>query len=137
MFLKGSTWYYLLNLHSPFYTFFCIGFQTCFSTRSEPEKAQNGNPKQQQTKQIGNKIIIETHPQPRAAKRLRLGGVKPLKLTTLTTLSTVFPKAQRSQSEAKKEAEIEASGTQNRQKSNKTLKNHKKQDHAKLVPILI
>ena len=85
-FLKGSTWYYLLNLRSPFHAFFCIGFQTCFSPRSEPEKAQNGNPKQQQIKTICKKIIIETHPQPRASKKLRPGGVKHLKLTTFTTL---------------------------------------------------
>ena len=116
MFLTGSTLYYLQNLRSPFHTFFCIGFQTSFSTRSEPEKAQNGNPKQQQIKQIGKKIIIETHPQPRAAKRLRLGGVKPLKLTTITTLSAVFPKAQRSQSRARMEAEVRYAGTQNHEK---------------------
>ena len=119
LFLKGSTWYYLLDSQRPFHVFFCIGFQTCFSTRSEAEKAQNRNPQQQQTKQIGNTIIIETHPHPRAAKRLRPGRVKPLKLTTITTLSVVFPKAQRFQNEAKKEAEIEVSGTQNRRKKDR------------------
>ena len=53
--------------------------------------------------------VTETHPQSGPVKRPSLAGAKPLKLTTLTTLSAVFPKAQRSQSEAKKEAEIEAS----------------------------
>ena len=46
----------------------------------------------------------ETHPQSGPVKRLSLAGAKPLKLTTLTTLSAVFLKAQSSQSEAKKEA---------------------------------
>ena len=87
----------------PFSHFVGLGFQDSFSTRSEFEKTENGNPKHQQISTIRKKIIIETHPQPRAAKRFHLGGVKPLKLTTRTKLSTVFPKAQRSQSEAKKE----------------------------------
>ena len=56
----------------------------------------------------GKQIIIETHPQPRAVKRLRLGGVKTLEFITSTTLSAVFPEAQSSQSEAKKEAEMAA-----------------------------
>ena len=74
----------------------------------EPKTTKNHNKSE--------KLIIETHPQSRPANRLRLEGVKPLKLTTLKTLSAVFPKAQSSQSEAKKEAEIEASGS-------KTIKN--------------
>ena len=61
-------------------------------------------------KQIGRTIIIETHPQSRAAKKLRLGRVKPLKLITFTTFSALLPKAQSSQSDAKKEIEIQASG---------------------------
>ena len=60
--------------------------------------------------------VTETHPQSGPVKRLSLAGAKPLKLTTLTKLSAVFPGAQKSQSEGKKAAEIEASGTQNRQK---------------------
>ena len=68
---------------------------------------------------FGKKTIIRTHPQPRAAKRLCLRGVKPVRLTNFTTLSAIFPKAQRSQSEAKKGADIEVSGTARRQKSKK------------------
>ena len=46
------------------------------------------------------------HPQLRPEKRISLAGAKPLKLTTLTTLSAVFPKAQSSQSRAKMEAKM-------------------------------
>ena len=65
---------------------------------------------------IGINIIIETHPQPRAAKKFRLEGIKPLKLKTFTTLSAVFPKAQSSEIEANQKTEMEASGTQNHEK---------------------
>ena len=47
------------------------------------------------------KKVTETHPQSGPVKRLSLAGAKPLKLTTFTTLSTVFPKAQSSQVEPK------------------------------------
>ena len=124
--LKGPTSrgrFSLRGSRSPFHTFFCIGFQTSFSTQSDPQKAQNRDPKQQQIIKIGKKIIIETHPQPRPAKRLRLGGIKPLKLTTLTTLSAVFPKARSSQSRAKK-------GPKWRLRATKITKQFKK-EHAK------
>ena len=58
----------------------------------------------------------ETHPQSGPVKRLSLAGAKPLKLTTLTTLSAVFPKAQSSQSRAKMEAKMGSAGTQNHEK---------------------
>ena len=85
-----------------------------------------GVPKQ--PKLIKNfKKITETHPQSGPVKRLSLAGAKPLKLTTFTTLSAVFPKAQSSQSKAKMEAKMGSSGTQNHEKSKtrapqKTLK---------------
>ena len=63
------------------------------------------------------KKVTETHPQSGPVKRLSLAGAKPLKLTTLTTLSAVFPKAQSSQSRAKMEAKMKSSGTQNHEKS--------------------
>ena len=47
------------------------------------------------------KKVTETHPQSGLVKRLSLAAAKPLKFTTLTTLSAVFPKAQSSQSRAK------------------------------------
>ena len=65
------------------------------------------------------KTVTETHPQSGPVKRLSLAGAKPLKLTTLTTLSAVFPKAQSSQSRAKMEAKMGSSGTQNHEKSAK------------------
>ena len=73
------------------------------------------------------KKVTETHPQSGPEKRLSLARAKPLKLTTLTTLSAVFPKAQSSQSRAKMEAKMRSSGTQNHEKSatrapQKTLK---------------
>ena len=87
---------------------FILPFQQELSSKSSEPK-----PKTDKIHEILQKILIETHPQPRAAKRLRLRGVTPFKLTTLTTLSAVSHKAQGPESEAKKAAEIEASGTQN------------------------
>ena len=73
------------------------------------------------------KKVTKIHLQSGHVKRLSLAGAKPLKLTTLTTLSAVFPKAQSSQSRAKMEAKMKSSGTQNHEKSatwapQKTLK---------------
>ena len=73
------------------------------------------------------KTVTETHPQSGPVKTLSLARAKPLKLTTLTTLSAVFPKAQSSQSRAKMEAKVGSAGTQNHEKSatrapQKTLK---------------
>ena len=119
MFLKGSTGYYLHEPRSPFSSLFLHCFSDLLFNADQPSKSPELRPETANNHENLIKIIIETRPQPRAEKRFRLGGVKPLKLTTITTLSAVFPKAQRSQSEAKKEAEIEASGTQNRQKSTK------------------
>ena len=86
------------------------------------------------------KKATETHPQSGPVKRLSLAGAKPLKLTTFTTLSAVFPKAQSSQSRAKMEAKMKSSGTRNHEKPatrapQKTLKkNHEKLDR---VPIFM
>ena len=52
------------------------------------------------------KKVTETHPLSGPVKKLSLAGAKPLKLTTLKTLSAVFPKAQSSQSKAKMEAKM-------------------------------
>ena len=62
------------------------------------------------------KKVAETHPQSGPVKRLSLAEAKPLKLTTLKTLSAVFPKAQSSQSRAKMEAKVGSAGTQNHEK---------------------
>ena len=110
LFFEGPTWYYLRGPRSSFHAIFCIGFQTSFSTRNAPSKAQKRYPKQPQIIKIRRPIIIETHPQLRAAKRLRLGGVKPLKLTTFATLQLFSQKAQSSPSKAKTKKEMEASG---------------------------
>jgi hypothetical protein len=48
-----------------------------------------------------SKKVTETYPQSGPEKRVSLAGAKPLKLTTITTLSAVFPKAQSFQSRAK------------------------------------
>ena len=63
------------------------------------------------------KTVTETHPQSGPEKRVSLAGAKPLKLTTLTTLSAVFPKVQSSQSRAEMEAKVGSAGTQNHEKS--------------------
>ena len=78
------------------------------------------------------KTVTETHPQSGPVKTLSLARAKPLKLTTLTTLSAVFPKAQSSQSIAKMEAKMGSAGTQNHEKP-ATKKTHEKLDR---VPIL-
>ena len=62
------------------------------------------------------KKVTETHLQSGPVKKLSLAGAKPLKLTTFTTLSAVFPKAQSSQSGAKMEGKMKALGTQNHEK---------------------
>ena len=66
-----------------------------------------------------HKKVTETHPQSGPVKRLSLAGAKPLKLTTITTLAAVFPKAQNSQSRAKMEAKMRSAGTQNHEQSSK------------------
>ena len=62
------------------------------------------------------KKVTQTLPQSGPVKKLSLAGAKPLKLTTLTTLSAVFPKAQSSQSRAKMGAKMGSAGTQNHEK---------------------
>ena len=82
---------------------------------------------------FNTKRVIKTHPQPRAVKRLRQGGVKPLKLKTITPLSAVFPKAQILKVKPKRKPKSEAA--KDRKKS--TLKNEKEQDHEKPVRVSI
>ena len=116
--LQGSHMVLLAKPALPFSHFFCTGFHTSFLHTDRSLKTQNRDPTQHTITQIGNKIIIETHPQPRPAKRLRLEGVKPLKVITSTRPSTVFPKAQSSQSKTKKGAEMEP---KNQQKTKTTI----------------
>ena len=75
--------------------------------------------------------VTETHPQSGRVKRLSLAGAKPLRLTTITKLSAVFPMAQSCQSRAKMGAKIGSAGTQNHNKlatraPQKTLKKNTK-----------
>ena len=81
------------------------------------KSSQNGSSQTAKNHKKLQKKVTETHPQSGPVKRLSLAGAKPLKLTTLTTLSAVFPKAQSSQSRAKMEAKMRSSGTQNHEKS--------------------
>jgi len=92
-------------------------FQTSFLTAIKPKSSQNGSSQTAKNHKKLQKKVTETHPQSGPVKRLSLAGAKPLKLTTLTTLSAVFPKAQSSQSKAKMEAKMRSSGTQNHEKS--------------------
>ena len=112
---------------SSFYSFFVSFFQTSFLTAIKPKSSQNESSRTALNHKKLQKKVTETHPQSGPVKRLSLAGAKPLKLTTLTTLSAVFPKAQSSQSRAKMEAKMRSSGTQNHEKSKtrapqKTLK---------------
>ena len=92
-------------------------FQTSFLTAIKPKSSQNESSQTAKNHKKMQKKVTETHPQSGPVKRLSLAGAKPLKLTTLTTLSAVFPKAQSSQSRAKMEAKMKSSGTQNHEKS--------------------
>ena len=92
LFLKEATLHYSQN--ALILTPFLKGFQNSFAARSDPRKAQDRDPKQQ-IKKIKKQIIIETHPQPGPAQRVRLEGVKPLKLTTFPALSAAFLKRPR------------------------------------------
>ena len=70
----------------PFCTpFFALVFRPPFQ-QGAILKSSEAEPKTAQIHEFGKKNIIEAHPQPRAAKRLRLRGVNPVKLTTFTTL---------------------------------------------------
>ena len=86
-----------------------IGYLITEDVNNKPRKTQN----KQQSWKIGKQSSSKRTDSQELQKGC-LGGVEPLKLTTITTLSAVFPKAHRSQSEANKEAEIEALGTQSR-----------------------
>ena len=102
-------------------------FQTSFLTAIKPKSSQNGSSQTAKNQKKLKKKVTETNPQSGPVKRLNLAGAKPLKLTTITTLSAVFEKAQRSQSRAKMEAKMGSLGTQNHEKSKtrapqKTLK---------------
>ena len=131
MFFKGPTVrarFSLRGSRSSFSSFFASFFQTSFLTAIKPKSSQNGSSQTAKNHKKLQKKVTETHPQSGPVKRLSLAGAKPLKLTTLTTLSAVFPKAQSSQSRAKMEAKLKSSGTQNHEKSKtrapqKTLKN--------------
>mgnify|MGYP000748875500 CR=1 FL=1 len=101
---------------SSFYSFFVSFFQTSFLTAIKPKSSQNDSSQTAKNHKKLQKKVTETHPQSGPVKRLSLAGAKPLKLTTLTTLSAVFPKAQSSQSRAKMEAKMKSSGTQNHEK---------------------
>ena len=116
------------GLCSSFYSFFVSFFQTSFLTAIKPKSSQNGSSQTTKNHKKLKKKVTETHPQSGPVKRLSLAGAKPLKLTTLTTLSAVFPKGQSSQSWANMEAKMGSLGTQNHKKSKtpappKTLQN--------------
>ena len=120
--------FFLGGPHSSFYSFFVSFFQTSFLTAINSKSSQNGSSQTPKNHKELQKKVTETHPQSGPVKRLSLAGAKPLKLTTLTTLSAVFPKAQSSQSRAKTETKMGYLGTQNHKKSEtrapqKTLKN--------------
>ena len=113
--------------HSSFYSFFVSFFQTSFLTAIKPKSSQNWSSQTAKNHKKLQKNVTATHPQSGPVKRLSLAGAKALKLTTLTTLSAVFPKAQSSQSRAKMEAKMASSGTHNHENSatrapQKTLK---------------
>jgi len=97
--------------HSSFSSFFVFFFQIPFLTAIKPKSSQNGSSQTAKNHKKLPKKVTATHPQSGPVKRLSLAGAKPLKLTTLTTLSAVFPKAQSSQSRAKMKSKMKSSGT--------------------------
>ena len=119
---------------SSFYSFFVSFFQTSFLTAIEPKSSQNWSSQTAKNHKKLQKKVTETHPQSGLVKRLGLAGAKPLKLTTLTTLSAVFPKAQSSQSRAKKTPKCKLRAPRIHKKS---PQNNNEQDHEKLVRVSI
>ena len=83
--------------------FSCLFSEPHLLTTLGTKRPQDGSLETAPNHNTSAKLIIETHPQPRTTKRLHLGGVKPLKLTTFTTLSAVFPQAQGFQNKIKRE----------------------------------
>ncbi len=106
LFFKGPTAQRTVFIAWPvnlFLLLFCVFFSDLLFDRITPKSSQNGSSQTAKNHKKLQKKVTETHPQSGPVKRLSLAGAKPLKLTTLTTLSAVFPKAQSSQSRAKME----------------------------------
>ena len=92
-------------------------------------------PKQQQIKQIGKPKHHRNAPTAKSCKKAPSGRGQTSEIDNHYNTFNCFPKGSEVTKYAKKEAEIEASGTQNRQTSEKnTLKNEKEQDHEKTRP---
>ena len=95
----------------PFHMRFALIFRLPFQHGAILSRTQNRDPKQQKKHRNQQKDDHPNEPVAKPCKKALSGGLKPLKLTTIKTLSAVFPKAQSSQSKAKQEAEMEASDT--------------------------
>ena len=108
------------DLRVPFLLLFCIFFQTSFLTAIKPKSSQSEGSQTTKNHKNMQKKVTETHPQSGPVKRLSLAGAKPLKLTTLTTLSAVLPQAQRFQMKPKRELK-------SRFRAPKSGKNHTKE----------
>ena len=101
----------------------------------KPKSSQNGSSQTAKNHKKLQKKVTATHPQSGPVKRLSLTGAKPLKLTTLTTLSAVFPKAQSSQSRAKMEAKMKPPAPKIvKNLKHEHLKKHKKKRPRKVGP---
>ena len=79
------------------------------------KRSQNWNFKTAKSHKQLQKLIIETHPPPRPAKRLCLKGVKPLKLMTATHFHMFFQKPSAHKG-GKTAPEIEPQGAPNQKK---------------------
>ena len=79
-----------------------------------------GPSKQPKNTLICKKNPLKTHSRSRRAKRLRLEGAKPLKLTTLTHFQLFFQTPSDPKKGTKMGSKMEPQGTQNRKKSRTT-----------------
>ena len=84
--------YYRLKLRSPFTPFFALVFKPPFQCEASLKKLRTGTQNSNTSSTSATKIIIERQPQPRAAKRLRLGRGQTSEINNLYNTSSCFPK---------------------------------------------
>ena len=128
LFFKGTHIPYSRNSRDLFSSLFAFFFGTSFLTTICINMSQKGSTKTAQNHKNLQKLIIKAHPQSRHAKRLRLEGVKPFKLSIVLHFQQSFQRPRAPKKESKW-TENGATGHPKSQKSRKesTHKNIKKQ----------
>ena len=90
LYLKGTPPPYSLNLHTPFFTLFASCFQTSLFTIINAKRSQKRNFKISQNRKNTKTLVVRAHLRTRYAKRPRLEGAKPLKITTVSQFWLFF-----------------------------------------------